>query len=294
LAASGGGVIDSPAPLLAGLAGALGVAGAWEALAAVEQAAVVRGAARLLAPLRAAGREGREPTAPERRRLALLGAATLLAGGWLLAGPPIGIAAAAAGPWLVGRLVAARRACWRAELGRDAPGVARALADALAGGHAIRGAIVAVATGGGVGGAAAAELRDAAHAFELGERTEVVLERLRRRAEDARWDTIVAAMLLQREAGGDLARLLRTIAAAQEDAARVEADARSLTAQARFTAWLVTLLPAGAAVLAELAQPGYVVSLARRPLTAVLVVVAIACQVVAGILVRRIARLEGT
>jgi tight adherence protein B len=100
----------SSAPLLAGLAAALAVAGAWEALAAVEQAALVRGAARLLGPLRAAGREGREPSAPELRRLALMGAASLLAGGTLLAGPLIGVAAAAAGPWAVRRLLAFRRA----------------------------------------------------------------------------------------------------------------------------------------------------------------------------------------
>jgi tight adherence protein B len=282
------------APALAGLAGALGVAGAWEALAAVEQAAVVRGVGRLLAPLRAVGREGREPSAPERRRLAVLSAATLLVGGWLLAGPLPGLAAAAAGPWLLRRIVAARRARWRSEIGRGAPAAARAMADALAGGHAIRGAIAAAASGGGLSGPTGTELRDAARAFALGERTEAVLERLRRRAADNRWDTIVAAILLQRDAGGDLARLLRTIAAAQEDAARVEADARSLTAQARFTAWLVTLLPAGAAVLVELAQPGYLVSLLRSPLTAVLIAVAFGCQVTAGVLVRRIARLEGT
>ncbi len=117
-----------------------------------------------------------------------------------------------------------------------------------------------------------------------------MLERLRRRAGDPRWDTIVAAVLLQRDAGGDLAGLLRTIAAAQEEAARVEADARGLTSQARFTAWLVSLLPLGAAVLAELGQPGYLLSLAREPLTALLLVAAVGCQLAAGILVRRIAR----
>ena len=84
-----------------------------------------------------------------------------------------------------------------------------------------------------------------------------------------RWDTIVAAILLQRDAGGDLAGLLRAIAAALEDAARVEADARSATAQARFTAWLVALLPVGAAVLAELADPGYVARAAARAARAV-------------------------
>jgi tight adherence protein B len=281
--------VDTPAPVLAGLAGALAVAGAWEALAAVEQAAVARAAARLIAPVRAAARDGRDPTPPERRRLALTGALTLLGAGWLLAGPVAAVVAAAAGPWLVGRLLAARRARWRAELGRGAPAAARAIADALAGGHAVRGAIAAAAAG-GIPGAAGSELRLAATALELGARTEAVLERIRRRAADPRWDTIVAAILLQRDAGGDLALLLRTIAAAQEEAARVEADARGLTAQARFTAWLVSVLPAGAALLAELAQPGYLLSLGREPLAAALLVAAVGCQVAAGVLVRRIAR----
>jgi tight adherence protein B len=55
----------------------------------------------------------------------------------------------------------------------------------------------------------------------------------------------------------------------------------------------VTLLPTGAAALAELAQPGYVASLVRGPLTAVLLGAAVACQITAAVLVRRIARLEG-
>jgi len=277
--------------LLAAAAGALGVAGAWEALAAIEGAAVARAVARVLAPLRAAAREGRAPTAPERRRLALVGAGTLLAAGWLVAGPLVGLAGAAGGPWLVGRIVRARRERWRAELARGAPAAARAMADALAGGHAIRGA-VAVAARGRIRGPAEAELRAAARALALGEPTETVLERLRRRAADPAWDTIIAAILLQREAGGDLASLLRATAAAQEEAERVEADARTASAQARFTAWLVTLLPLGAAVVAELASPGYVRALLSRPVTALALGVAVACQAAAFALVRRIARPE--
>jgi tight adherence protein B len=274
---------------LAGLAGALAVAGAWEALAAVEQAAPARVIARWLEPLGALRREGRAPTVPERRRLALVGAGALLAGGWLVAGPLAGAACAAGGPLGVGRLVRARRERWRAELARAAPAAARALADALAGGHAVRGAL-AVAAQGGVPGAAGAELRAAARALALGARTEDVLERLRRRAGAPAWDTIVAAVLLQRDAGGDLAGLLRSIAAVLEEAARVEADARSATAQARFTAWLVALLPVGAGVLAELADPGYVATLLRAPLAPWLLGAAAVCQLVACALINRIAR----
>jgi tight adherence protein B len=280
------------AALLAAFAAATAVAGVWELLAAVEQAAVVRAVGRTLAPLTAAGRRGREPTAPERRRLAVLGAAALLAAGWLVAGPLAGATAGAAGPWAVAAALRARRARWRAELGRGAPAAARAMADALAGGHAVRGAIATAARDGGVPGATGAELREAAAGLELGDRTEDVLERVRRRAADPRWDTIVAAILLQRESGGDLARLLRAIAIGQEEAARVEADARSATAQARFTAWLVTAMPAGAVVVAELASPGYVGSLLGSPATGALLVGAAVFQLLALVLVRRIARVE--
>ena len=138
----------------------------------------------------------------------------------------------------------------------------------------------AVAAEGGVPGAAGAELRAAARALALGARTEDVLERMRARAGAPAWDTIVAAILLQRDAGGDLAGLLRSIAGGLEDAARVEADARSATAQARFTAWLVALLPVGAAVLAELADPGYVVTLLRAPLAPWLLGAAGVCQLI--------------
>jgi tight adherence protein B len=262
----------------------------WDALAAIEQAAVVRAFGRWAAPLRAARREGRSPTAGERRRLALVGAGALLAGGWLVAGPVAGAACAAGGPIGVGRVLRARRERWRGDLARGAPAAARALADALAGGHSVRGAI-GVAAEGGVPGAAGRELCASARALALGARTEDVLERLRARARDGAWETIVAAILLQRDAGGDLAGLLRSIAARLEDSARVEAEARSATAQARFTAWLVALLPLGAAVLAELAHPGYVGEMLRAPLAPLMLGAAATCQLVACLAIRRIARL---
>ena len=265
---------------MAGLAGVLGVLAAWEALAAVDQRVAARALGRWLAPLRRAG----EPSVPERRRLALVAAGVLCAGGWLLAGPYAAVALGAAGPYAVGRALALRRARRRARLAAAAPVVARSIADALAGGHSVRGAIGAAA-GGGVD-----ELRAAAAALDAGASTEEVLDRLRRRAGDPGWDTLVAAILLQRDAGGDLARLLRGLAERLEEARRAEADARSATAQARFTAWLVAALPAGAAALAELGAPGYIASLLAEPLTAALVVASLGLQAGAILAVRRLAR----
>lgn len=276
--------------LLAGLAGCCAVGGTWEAIAALEEAAPTRVLARLRAPLRAAGREGREPSVAERRRLAVVGAATLLACGWLLAGPVAGVVLAAAGPWAVRALVQARRRRWRAELAASAAAVARALADAVAGGHSVRGAVESVAAAGGVGVTAGAELRSCAAALALGESTDAVLERLRARAGHRAYDAIVAALLLQRDAGGPLASLLIELAGGLEEARRVEADAHATTAQGRYTAGVVALLPVGAISLAELGAPGTLADVFSNAPAAALAVAGIGCQTVALAAVARLAR----
>jgi tight adherence protein B len=278
------------AALAAGVAAACGVLAAWEALAAAERARPARALAGLLAPVRAAGRHGRDPTAAERRRLAVVATLALFAAGWLTAGPAAGAALAAAGPWALARLVRARRRRWRAALAATAPHAARALADALAAGHAIRGAVASAAGHGGVPEPGRSELRAAAAALAVGGRTDEVLDRLRGRARDPGWDTLVAAVLLQHRAGGDLAARLRTLAGALEEGARVRADAHGATAQARFTAALVAALPLGASVLAELAAPGALAAIAGRPATAGLLAAALVLQAVAFVTIRRLAR----
>jgi tight adherence protein B len=280
----------SVAPLLAFGAGAAGVLAAWEALAAVERSPLAGALERALEPVIRAGREGRAPTAPERRRLAVLAAGCLASAGWLVAGPLAGLAAALAAPVAVVAVLRSRRRRYAEALRRGAAGTARALADALAAGHSVRGAIAATAPA--LPGAAGHELRTTARALALGAPTDAELERLRRRADGPAWDTIIAAILLQRHAGGDLAGLLRGLAVSLEAAERIERDARAATAQARFTAWLVLGLPAGAAVLAELGDPGFVAALLGNPISAWLTGLALVLQLLAVICVRRLARPE--
>jgi tight adherence protein B len=281
------------APLLAALAALSGVLGAWEALAVVEQARPGRRLGRALAPLRTAGRAGRVPTIPERRRLAIVGAGSLLAAGWLVAGPVAGMVLGAAGPVAVGPVLAARRRRWRRALGDGAPAVARALADALAGGHSIRGAFEELGRSEALPSAAGTELRAVARRLALGAPTEDVLIALRDRAAHPAWDTLVAAVLLQREAGGDLASLLRSTAEAAEHARRVEADARGLTSQARATARLVAGLPCVALLLGELIAPGTLTALVTDPRSRLLLLAGAALASASLLAISRIARVGG-
>jgi tight adherence protein B len=273
---------------LAAAAGVAGVLGTWELLAAIEGTRVSARLSRALEPLARAGREGREPTRPERRRLGLLAAGCLLVAGWLLGGPALAVLAALAGPVALVVLLRVRAARYREELRAGAGGAARALADAVGAGRSVRGAVAEAASG--LTGAPRRELRLAAHALALGEPTEAALERLRRRAGCRAWDTIVAAILLQRDAGGDLPGLLRELASALEAADRAERGARTATAQARFTARLVLAMPLAAAVLAELGSPGFVTALLSNPLSAWFAGLAVVLQLAALASIRWIAR----
>jgi tight adherence protein B len=279
--------VSQAAWLAAGAAGA-GVAGAWEALAAVERTRVAAAATRVLEPLARAGREGRIPTAPERRRLWAVAAAAMLAAGWLAGGVALGVLAALGGPAAVLAVTRSRRRRWREELRRAAPACARTMADALGAGRSIRTALADAAAA--AEGAAAHELGTAARALALGEPTDAVLVRLRDRAGSHAWDSLTAAVLLQRDAGGDLAGLLRELAASGEAADRAERDAHAATAQARFTAWIVLGLPLGGAVLAELAAPGFAASLFGNPISTSLAITATLLQLVALGCISRLAR----
>jgi tight adherence protein B len=269
---------------LAFIAGALGAWGMAELVPRLPRVAPVVDLVLRL------GREGRDPGAAERRRLLLAGAGCALVAGWFVGGAFAGVALAAGGPWAVARLLRVARERYRRAVEEGAAAIALALADALGGGHSLRGAIAEAASG--LAGAPGQELRRVARELGLGARTEAALEAMRVRVRSHGVDTIVAACLLQRSSGGDLARLLRDCARGLEDHERLLRDARAATAQARFTGMIVVALPVAGAALAELASPGYLRSLAGSFLTAWLGGLAIVMQVVAAVLIRRLGRVR--
>ncbi len=278
---------------VAGTLAALGVASLAATLRAPLQAKLPRltnAAEALSATIARAGSEGRDPAAPERRRLLLTSAAAALAAGTLVAGPRVGVAAAVAAPLTIARVLQARRERYRQAVEDGAADIAIAISDALAGGHSLRGAIVAAAPS--LAGAPGRELTRVARELELGARTDDALEAMRRRIRGHGVDTIVAAALLQREAGGDLARLLRDCARAADDSNRLAREAKAATAQARFTGLIVVLLPLGGAILAELASPGFLQELASSFLTAWLAGVALVLQAVAAIWIRKLSKVR--
>lgn len=276
-------------PLVGALGGGLAALAAREAVQA--SPAVARWLAVALEPLRRAGREGYAPTLPERRRLAALGGVAAVAGGWLLVGGALAVPLSVAGPAAATWSVAARRRRFRRAVERSLPDVASAIADSLAAGRSLRSALESAPAS--LDGPAAVELAGLGAELGLGTPTVATIERWQSRIRSPRVDAFAAALLSQRLAGGDLAGLLRRFAAGSAERDRVEDEARTATAQARFTGLLVVAMPTGGALFAELLEPGFTAGLLGSPAASALLAVAGLLQVAGFVAIRRLSRIAG-
>lgn len=282
-----GGILGTPV-LLAAAAGGMAAVAVREAI--IASPALGRWIAATVEPLRRAGQEGYAPTDAERRRLAVLGTVALLLAGFMVIGPGPAPFLALAGPGAAAWTLSRRRARYRLAVERGMPQIATAVADALAGGRSVRAALTSAAAS--VEGPAAAELARVRADLDLGTSTADALGALQARLRATRVDSFAAALLSQQLGGGDLAGLLRRFAASAAERDRVSADARSATAQARFTGLLVVAMPTGAALFAELIQPGFVGALLANGASLALLAIAAAFQAGGFAAIRCLSRIE--
>lgn len=77
----------------------------------------------------------------------------------------------------------------------------------------------------------------------MGVAMENALEQMNKRVGSSDFDLVVTAVLIQREVGGNLAQVLDTISDTINERIRMKREIRTLTAQGRFSAWTLMLLP---------------------------------------------------
>lgn len=237
--------------------------------------------------LRSAGADGRlPPGSPARLRLAAALAGAAL--GLMLLGPVAAVAGALSAPPALAMVLRARRARYAARIDACAADFALAMASSLAAGRSVRGALLAADSA--VPQPLAAELAKSAVELTLGSSTADSLASLRARAASDRIDSLAGAIALHRRSGADLARLLRELAAAFRARDTAHADARTATAQARFTAVIVGAVPPVGALAAELAAPGSVSGALALPPTALLMLAAAALTAAGVVLCLKVSR----
>ncbi len=216
------------------------------------------------------------------------GSVVMLAVGWLLFAPFIGLVLAVMVPVgarvVVGFLAGRRRKKFSDQLAETL----QILAGSLRAGHGIAQGIETVARE--AESPTAEEFRRLTVETRLGRDFVQALRALADRvgSEDFQW--VVQAVEIQREVGGDLAAILDTVANTVRDRTRVRLQVSALSAEGRMSAWVLMILPFGLAALMSATNRNYIKPLLTTGTGYKLLTVAGVLLVVGGLWLRKIVK----
>jgi tight adherence protein B len=219
------------------------------------------------------------------------GAVGLPIAAWTLTGRPVlalglALAALVAGAWLPATAPARERRRLAAQL----PDLAARLGESLRAGMSLRQALTRAADS--APDPLAAELRQTVGELRYGARLDDALAGLVERVPEPELQVMTTAILVQRRAGGNLARGLADLGTRLSERGRLERELRTATAQARMTGGLVAAVPLVAGAMVELAAPGTLGRTLGNPAGLTLVTMSLALQGAGFVLVRRLSRID--
>lgn len=118
------------------------------------------------------------------------------------------------------------------------------------------------------------------------------LHKLAERVDSAELHLFVTAVIMHRQTGGNLAEILEGTADVIRDRFRILGDVRSMTAQARLSGVILTILPLVIAGVVMIVAPDYLKGLVEDPIGRQLVFAAVVMQFIGFFSMRRIVRIK--
>jgi tight adherence protein B len=137
-----------------------------------------------------------------------------------------------------------------------------------------------------------AELSRVVREMNLGIGAPRALANMVRRVGSQDLDLVVTAISIQTSVGGNLAKLLDTISMTIRQRIQVKTQIAALTAQARASGWIITLLPFVVAAILYFLTPSYFRSMLQDPLGLLMLGAAAVSIVIGNVFIRRIVDLR--
>jgi tight adherence protein B len=191
---------------------------------------------------------------------ASVGVAALLL---VLAGPVLALVGFAALPLLARSVVSTRAQRRRQAFEAQLPDVLQLMTNALRSGYALPQALDAVATQ--AAEPARSEFErvnfEARVGVDLGESLRAMSDRM----QSVSFGWVVAALDINREVGGELAKVLTTLATTIRERQQLDRQIKTLTAEGRISAYVLTALPIIVGLAMALLNPGYFEPLRTSP-----------------------------
>jgi tight adherence protein B len=128
--------------------------------------------------------------------------------------------------------------------------------------------------------------------LNLGVSAEKAFDNLLKRLPDKDLEIVITALLVQRSTGGNLAEILDSIQETVRERIRMKEELRTLTAQGRISAWIITGLPVILGFMFHLINPEYFSPMIQHPLGWVMLGVGLVSGMIGWFTIQKIINIE--
>ncbi len=126
----------------------------------------------------------------------------------------------------------------------------------------------------------------------MGASIETALESMGERVGSYDLDVVITAILIQRSVGSNLSEVLEKVAHTIRERARIQGEINTLTAQKKLSGVIIGLMPPAVVVMMLTVNFDYMSALFTDPLGRILLVVAIAMDIVGILIIKRIVSVD--
>ena len=183
-----------------------------------------------------------------------------------------------------------RRRKLRLQVERDLPDALLAISNGLRGGLSINQAIAALASE--MSGPLGDIMREVQQSAGLGSTVEIALDAVSERLNMNEFHIVATAVAIQRQSGGNLSEVLDSVASVISEKLKLRQRVKSLTAEPRLSAWVLSLLPIGVGAIMMLIDPGFVEPLLNTMIGHMLLAMVAFLEFVGVYAIRTITRIE--
>lgn len=136
------------------------------------------------------------------------------------------------------------------------------------------------------------EFRKAIQEIQLGVPIEVGLENLAKRVENADFDLLVTAVVIQRQVGGNLSQIMNTIGETIRERIKLKGEIKSLTAEGVMSGWMLGGMPIAMVFLIKIINPSYFEPLLKAEFGKYIIIFAIISEIIGGLIIKKLVDLK--
>ena len=139
-----------------------------------------------------------------------------------------------------------------------------------------------------LGGTIGEEFSQTLQEIQLGISLESALNNMNQRVDNADFDLMITAVLIQRQVGGNLSQIIDNIGNTIRERIKLQNEIKALTAEGILSGWVIGLLPVFLLAVMIFMNPHYFDGVLNAPWGKILIIVAVISEVIGAIIIKKL------